>query len=935
MDYSSFNYVGSMSVAGSARVQIGNNTTNNYCQADDKKCLAALCSTNPRHDKIRIEETNGGLLKESYSWILGNPEFQRWCDPKENCPLLWIRGDPGKGKTMLLSGIINGLEPFTRLGNSGTDTSLSYFFCQATNSGLNNSAAVLRGLAYLLVEQQPCLLSHVRDEASLSPGHCNSGVAIRDILSEMLRDPALQNVIFVVDALDECITDLKFLLDFINRTTSTQVRWLVSSRNIYDIDQELGQAQTRVALSLELNEDSVSQAVNYYIQHRVRQLGVKRQFSSKDLMDAETYLSQNAHGTFLWVALVCRQLEGREPWEKVMDYLELFPPGLDQLYGRMMGTICSPVSQDLYMKILAIIATVYRPVSLSELMAIQNMPGGEDMLPRILMKCGCFLTIRDKVVYFVHQSAKDFLLNQKGAIFPFGLDRHHLGLFEKSLKGLATLKMDIYDNVYPATSMCNFRPKFPERDPLSGLAYFCQFWAHHLRDSRTICDQDPSHYNKVHQFMTDKSLFWLEALSLLKSLPAAMETLQILKGLPLCDETMDLVEDARLFFLCFRDVITAHPLQIYASGLLFSPKRSLIRDRFKRCSPKFVIKEPEVDAQWRPYLSIPGWHDSMTFSSDSKSLVTDVYGELVRWGVSDGMAIRRFKLEGLSLKTPSPDLNWFACVTIDRQPEHTVQTAIQVKRMKFSPNGQWLAVCFDKEFALWQVEKNDFKSWPLEISPSDLQGIEFSSDSTLVAIFGFSRMGSEGILVFDTDTGERYKNPNPEIKTVRSAVFSPKTHEIMMCSEHNIWSWDVTGGKCEQWLRFDGYPQHVASSHDSSWIAVASGSTIFLYEKQSQKLLRQCEMTPDGYLSSVTVSPDDKRLAACFKNSVCLWDISSSISTQAHCGRITVKEVFVSDNGSLMALALEKKIQVLDATTASRTPEQDSQYRLAGKARHG
>ena len=44
----------------------------------DKKCLTDLCSTDPRHDKMRIEGTKGGLLQESYRWILENLKFQQW-----------------------------------------------------------------------------------------------------------------------------------------------------------------------------------------------------------------------------------------------------------------------------------------------------------------------------------------------------------------------------------------------------------------------------------------------------------------------------------------------------------------------------------------------------------------------------------------------------------------------------------------------------------------------------------------------------------------------------------------------------------------------------------------------------------------------------------------------------------------------------------------
>ena len=70
------------------------------------KCLGDLRSTDPRHDKKRIEDTNSGLLEDSYRWILENSDFQRWRNDEQS-RLLWIKGDPGKGKTMLLCGIVD------------------------------------------------------------------------------------------------------------------------------------------------------------------------------------------------------------------------------------------------------------------------------------------------------------------------------------------------------------------------------------------------------------------------------------------------------------------------------------------------------------------------------------------------------------------------------------------------------------------------------------------------------------------------------------------------------------------------------------------------------------------------------------------------------------------------------------------------------------
>ena len=51
---------------------------------------------------------------------------------------------------MLLCGIVNELKKST----AATEL-LSYFFCQATDSRINNATAVLRGLLYLLVDLTP------------------------------------------------------------------------------------------------------------------------------------------------------------------------------------------------------------------------------------------------------------------------------------------------------------------------------------------------------------------------------------------------------------------------------------------------------------------------------------------------------------------------------------------------------------------------------------------------------------------------------------------------------------------------------------------------------------------------------------------------------------------------------------------------------------
>jgi hypothetical protein len=129
---------------------------------EDNSCLVDLLLTDPRNEKIRIERTKGGLLIDSYRWILDNCEFQRWRDSSHS-QLLWIKGDAGKGKTMIMIGIINELQQqIARSGTSSVTEVLSYFLCQGTDSHLNTAIAILRGIIYLLANEQPFLISHLR-----------------------------------------------------------------------------------------------------------------------------------------------------------------------------------------------------------------------------------------------------------------------------------------------------------------------------------------------------------------------------------------------------------------------------------------------------------------------------------------------------------------------------------------------------------------------------------------------------------------------------------------------------------------------------------------------------------------------------------------------------------------------------------------------------
>jgi hypothetical protein len=484
--------------------------------------LADLRLTDPRHDKIRIEQTKGGLLKDSYKWILGNREFQKWRDDEQS-RLLWIKGDAGKGKTMLLIGIINELTELT--ANTGL---LSFFFCQGTDSQLNNATALLRGLIYLLLIKQNILISHLRTEYK-SAGKAlfedtNAFYALSEIFRNMLQDPRLTTTCLIIDALDECETGLPELLKLITETavaSSTGVKWIVSSRDRPDIDKQLALGDARVRLSLELNAKHVSDAVDVYIDHKISQItSIECDKALKDQVRRK--IRQKADGTFLWVALVFKELQDVLSGE-VLQVLEEVPADLIPLYDRMMEKIhlLRRKHPEFCRLILSTATLAFRPLHLLELWVLAGLKGEISNiaeLERMIKLCGSFLTIREDHVYLIHQSAKDYLSNNACAeIFPAGRADVHYDLFSRSLSGLSqTLRRNIYGLNPPGVLINQVTRVNP--DPLDPVRYSCVFWVDHLYE----VDRSASHHKseladegQTFEFLKKHFLHWLEGLSLL------------------------------------------------------------------------------------------------------------------------------------------------------------------------------------------------------------------------------------------------------------------------------------------------------------------------------------------------------------------------------------------------------------------------------------
>lgn len=257
-------------------------------------------------------------------------------------------------------------------------------------------------------------------------------------------------------------------------------------------------------------------------------------------------MCQKASGTFLWAALTVQELQDAGKWQ-VLKVVDETPPGLDAVYGRMLTKVEELKWGDssLCLHILAAVTLTTQPMHLAELGAISGLEkqiaDDVESVRSLVNRCGSFLTVKDGIVYLIHQSAKEYLGGTASrTVFPDGATRVHYDLFTRSLTILMSkaLRRNVYGLSYPGQRVDDIRVHGP--DPLLSLRYSCSHWIHHfcagIKNARISDDQ--SWYPQILNFFQSQFLHWLEALSLLKMMPEAVKAIaEMMNALPVSQRT--------------------------------------------------------------------------------------------------------------------------------------------------------------------------------------------------------------------------------------------------------------------------------------------------------------------------------------------------------------------------------------------------------------
>ncbi|KAL4788864.1 hypothetical protein BDV19DRAFT_48930 [Aspergillus venezuelensis] len=444
--------------------------------------------------KNRVEER----VDNTCIWFLQQKKFQEWLQA-ESGPLL-VSADPGCGKSVLARYLIDSYLPRSAI--------ICYFFFK--DKAQDKVRQALCALLHQLFSQKPYLIKHAMPEYSKDgEGLINSTESLWKVLRNAIGDPQSGPIIMVLDALDECseleLPDLTQNVESQFRSRQGKLKYLLTCRPYESIVSGFG-SLLRIFPNLRIpgeeESDAISYEVNHVITHRVNQLSQKKNLSAEVRRRLEKGLQKTPHRTYLWIHLVFNYLE-EDDFKKTAkgaeSALKTIPTTVNAAYEQILN---KSKEQSTVRKVLSIILAASRPLTLPEMNIAVNvedtsqsiddldLENEEDFKLRLRTLCGLFISIYQGRIYFLHQTAREFLLRDFGSSTTVSLEPswHHSIAITQAHEVLATVCVR-YLNLFNANvSMLTDTNK--EASHTTGsralLEYSAKTWTTHFREARII-----------------------------------------------------------------------------------------------------------------------------------------------------------------------------------------------------------------------------------------------------------------------------------------------------------------------------------------------------------------------------------------------------------------------------------------------------------------
>ena len=460
-------------------------------------------------------------------------------DPAKAPSVYWLTGLAGLGKTTIAYTICERLEeaevPFTS------------FFCSRQLDSKSSKLLVTtlcRNLAELFSSYASQVLPILESNSSIADAQ------LRRQMDELLAKPwkaslscreCLQVPVIVVDALDENDHGTYFLEELLRIVESGKlagIKFLVTSRP----------EPTLVDICKSFPEDAVCKL------HEVDTADVQKDIEKylcealPDLKDDPNLavLAQRAGGLFIYATTAVRSLSPRPPLstceksDQLQNMLSSWSISdgrgghlaVDELYDQILGFAFG--DDRVRCKRLRILHTVLCAeirVNMSVLADLSD--ADQDTAKQVVdsLHAVLFISSKDNYVYWYHASFPDFLFDEGRAKFRFSFPNyltreiivfcdssaHHTFLACQCFSMLEFLHFNMcgLDSSYVLDSDVSELSDRKHKNLTSTLRYASRCWAKHLFQAVPAENDTNVLFLSLKNFMSDKLLFWIEAMNLI------------------------------------------------------------------------------------------------------------------------------------------------------------------------------------------------------------------------------------------------------------------------------------------------------------------------------------------------------------------------------------------------------------------------------------
>ncbi|KAF3284903.1 hypothetical protein TWF970_011179 [Orbilia oligospora] len=403
------------------------NTTNDHylsgrLDARKREILRELYKTSYQDHK----ERNIDRIPGTCEWFTTHKRFREWQENKSS-KMLWVSADPGCGKSVLAKYLIDSVLTTTE------DRTICYFFFKEDFEEQKSIMNALCCILHQLFKQKSALLSETifkKFEVS-GEGFTNSFTELWGTLLSVAKDKNAGEIVCILDAIDECENYgrsqlIKALRKLYGTSSDLNLKFLLTSRPYREIRRDfLGSPESIIHLAgeSEVEMDMISREIDIFIKARVQDIGARRQLKIKDQKLLLQKLMEIPNRTYLWVYLTLDLIESDIYIDKIgiLNAITQVSKTIDEAYERILFK-----SRDVEKakELLQIVIAVARPLSLKEMSLVLalgdnhmrqsysdlNLESEEQFREYIRELCGFLITIKDSRIYLLHQTAKEFFV---------------------------------------------------------------------------------------------------------------------------------------------------------------------------------------------------------------------------------------------------------------------------------------------------------------------------------------------------------------------------------------------------------------------------------------------------------------------------------------------------------------------------------------------